>query len=71
MKLALAGVLLGALSAFALTHWMEKLLFKVRATDPLTFVVIPSLLVTVAFLACWIPARRASRLDPMVALRNE
>jgi putative ABC transport system permease protein len=71
MKLALAGVLLGALSAFALTHWMEKLLFKVRATDPLTFVVIPSLLVTVALLACWIPARRASRLDPMVALRNE
>jgi putative ABC transport system permease protein len=69
LKLALAGAALGMLGALALTRLLSNLLFEVSASDPLTFASGPPLLVSVALLACYIPARRASRVDPMMALR--
>jgi putative ABC transport system permease protein len=71
VKLTLIGIGLGLLAAFALTRWMESQLFGVRATDALTFGVIAFALLLVALLACWIPARRATKVDPMIALRCE
>jgi putative ABC transport system permease protein len=65
------GVALGLMAAFLLTRLMSTLLFSVNATDPLTFGLIPLLLVTIALLACWIPARRATQVDPLVALHYE
>jgi putative ABC transport system permease protein len=64
-------LLAGLLGAFALTRWMETLLFGVRATDPLTYSAIAFLLAGVALCACFFPARRATRTDPMIALRTE
>ena len=69
MKLALVGVAVGALGALALTRLMSGLLFSVSPTDPWTFASIAALLLAVALLACWLPARRATKVDPLIALR--
>jgi putative ABC transport system permease protein len=71
LKLALLGVGLGVGAALALARLVEKLLFGVSATDPLTFGGVALLLMGVASLACWIPARRATKVDPLIALKYE
>ena len=70
-KLALAGISVGILGAVGVTRVMTSLLFQVMLTDPATFVLTTLLLASVALAACYIPARRAMRVDPMVALRYE
>jgi putative ABC transport system permease protein len=71
MRLALLGLAVGLAGGLALTQFLGKLLYGVQPTDPITFVAVAMLLGAVALLACWIPARRATRVDPMVALRYE
>jgi len=71
MLLAVAGVAAGLMGAFAATRFLESLLFEIPPTDLPTFVGIPVLLSAVALVACWIPARRATRVEPVVALRYE
>jgi len=71
MKLTFIGLALGLVSSLALTRTMKNLLFNVSATDPATFAAIALLLIAVALLACFVPARRATKVDPLVALRCE
>jgi putative ABC transport system permease protein len=71
LRLALIGVALGLAASFALTRLMNSLLFGVRPLDPETFIVVTAALVAVALGACWIPAYRATRVDPVIALRYE
>ena len=71
MVLTLIGVTLGLAATFALTRVVMNMFYGVSSTDPLAFIVTALLLTVVALLACWIPARRATRVDPLVALRHE
>ena len=67
----LLGVAIGLAAALAFTRWMGSLLFRVSAIDPVTFAGVTFLLIAIALLACWIPARRATKVDPMIALRHD
>jgi len=71
MKMAMIGALAGLLASLALTRLMKGLLYGVSSSDPLTFIAVTLLLATAALVACWIPARRATKVDPMIALRCE
>jgi ABC-type antimicrobial peptide transport system permease subunit len=71
LLVALAGVVIGAGASFAVNGLMEKILYHVRAGDPLTLGVVAAILLVIALVACFLPARRATRVDPLVALRYE
>ena len=71
MRLAIVGVVIGIVGAYCLTRFIASFLFGVKPLDPVAFAVIPLLLGGVAFLAVWVPAQRASRVDPVIALRGQ
>jgi len=71
LKLTLAGIVLGVGGALALTRLLSSLLFRVKSSDPTTFAIAAALLMGIALLACYLPARRGMKVDPTVALRYE
>jgi ABC-type antimicrobial peptide transport system permease subunit len=71
LRLALTGTAIGLAGAFAVSGLLRGMLFGVSANDPITFAAVAMLMIVVALAACWVPARRAMRVDPMVALRYE
>jgi ABC-type antimicrobial peptide transport system permease subunit len=71
ISLALCGIVIGCLAAFGLTRVLTGLLFGVTPSDPVTFLAVPSLLLLAALLACYLPARRATKVDPVIALRHD
>jgi putative ABC transport system permease protein len=71
MKLAGVGLVIGVAGAFAASRLLAQLLFGVKPTDPLTYALVTAALALIAFLACYVPARRAMRVEPMIALRAE
>jgi putative ABC transport system permease protein len=71
VRMSLIGVTVGLIAAFGLARTMGSLLFQTSMADPPTFSIVPLLLMSVALLACYLPARRATRVDPLVALRSE
>jgi ABC-type antimicrobial peptide transport system permease subunit len=70
-RLAIAGSMIGVITAFFLRKIMATLLFGLSSNDPLVLSIVPCIMVLVILLACWLPARRATRIDPIVALRHE
>jgi putative ABC transport system permease protein len=71
LRLAIFGVGIGLIAAFALTHFLSSMLFGVSAADPISYIAVVGLLLGVVVAACYVPARRAMRVDPMVALRYQ
>jgi putative ABC transport system permease protein len=71
MTLLFIGIAIGMAGAISLSRFLQSLLFEVKATDLKIFASVPLVLAAVAFLACYLPARRATRVDPIIALRNE
>jgi putative ABC transport system permease protein len=70
-RMTLAGIVLGLVGALGLTRLMGSMLYGIKPTDPLTFISVAAVLAAIAMLACYVPARRAMKVDPMEALRHQ